>query len=65
MVRFVALLVTRQSLVTELQRLCLEFSWQLARQSLAYIGSQAQPRNQFKNFDIFVGTRHCRVLAVA
>ena len=29
------------------------------------IGSQAEPRNQFKNFDIFVGTGHCRVLAVA
>jgi len=65
MVGFVALLVTRLCLVTQMLWLCLLFSWQLARQSLAYIGSQAEPRNQFKNFDIFVGTRHCRVLAVA
>jgi len=28
------ILVTRLCLVTQLQRLCLEFSWQLARQSL-------------------------------
>jgi hypothetical protein len=65
MVGFVALLVTRQSLVRQMLWLCLEFSWQLARQSLTYIGSQAEPRNPFKNFDIFVGTRQCRVLGVA
>src|SRR6476661_460078 len=47
MVRFVALLVTRLCLVPQMLWLGLEFSWQLARQSLAYIGSQAEPGNQF------------------